>query len=70
MPIFEVTKPIHTFLRIKCKSKIEAEKWASKIVATIEMDNEDLLSQELDFFEAESVENEMKIEEIKVRHDY
>jgi len=70
MPIFEVTKPIHAFLRIKCKSIIEAEEWASKIVATIEEDNENLLSKELDFFESESIETEIKIEEIKIQRDY
>ena len=65
MPIFEITKPIHTFLRVKCKSKKEAEKWAEKIVATIEEDNEVLLAKEIDFFEAESIVMETKIEEIK-----
>jgi len=64
MPIFEVTKPIYAFLRVKCNSKIEAEKWASKIVATIEENNEDLLSKELDFFEAEYIENEVEIKEV------
>jgi len=65
MPIFEIIKPIQAFLRVECNSKLEAEKWASKIVATIEEDNEVLLAKEIDFFEAESIVMETKIEEIK-----
>lgn len=65
MPIFEITKPIYTFLRVECKSKSEAEEWASKIVATIEEEDEKLISKELDFFEADSIIKELKIEEIK-----
>jgi len=65
MPIFEIKKPIYTTLRITCESEEEAKDWANKIVATIEIDLPDEIPSKLEFFEAESIQNEIKIKKVE-----
>lgn len=64
MPIFEIKKPIYTTLWVNCNSEEEAKDWANKIVATIEIDSFDETPSKLEFFEAESIQNEIKVKKI------
>ncbi len=65
MPLFEITKTLYTTLTINCNSIEEAKEWANMIVATVEVDDSDEISPNLESFEAESIPNEIKIKEIQ-----